>query len=87
MHQISHIRPAKYDSNFGTKISIMLKKKLGDEAVDQNSKESQGSEYLPHKVKTQYLQISHSRYIPFNVKFLVNHTSILEGCIYICLIQ
>ncbi len=35
-HKISHIKPSKYDSTFGTKIAICLKKVGGDEAVDRN---------------------------------------------------
>ncbi len=34
-HKISHAKPFKYDSTFGTKILICLKK-VGDEAVDRN---------------------------------------------------
>ncbi len=33
-HNISHTKPSKYDWTSGTEISICLKKKLGDEAVD-----------------------------------------------------
>ncbi len=41
VHKISHIKPSKYDSTFGTQISICLKKSLGmrgrgDEVVDRN---------------------------------------------------
>ncbi len=35
-HETSHIQPSKYDSTFGTKISICLKKIGGDEAVYRN---------------------------------------------------
>ena len=36
-HKISHKKPSKYDSTFGTKISIMFEKSWGNKAVvDQN---------------------------------------------------
>ena len=43
--------------------------------------------YLPHKVKTQYVQISNIVDTSFKHQIFCQSTSMVKGCMYICLID